>query len=320
MDTLEKPIVVVSKCLGFSSCRYNNSMIANKFVSRIKDHVNILTVCPEVEIGLGTPRTPIRLILSGDQIEVYQPTTNQYFTEDMNNFSQNYLNSLLTVDGFLLKGRSPSCGKYDVKVFYNTEKSSHSTRGSGLFAQAIVNKFPYTPFEDEGRITNARIRENFLTKLFTLFNFRKIIETCDISELIKFHSKNTYLLMSYNLRELKILEKILESYNKTNLEETITEYKNHLYLALNKMPRHTTNINTLMHILGYFSQYLSSKEKDFVLKTFDDHKKGKIPLSVPLYILKSYSIQFENQYLLNQTIWCPYPEDLVDISDSAKVK
>lgn len=314
------PTIIVSKCLGFSSCRYNGQMIDNKFIENLKNHVNFITVCPEVEIGLGIPRDPIKVISNGDSFELYQSSTDKYFTDNMNNFSISFLDSLKEIDGFILKSRSPSCAKNDCKIYATIEKSSSSTKGPGLFAKNVLNKFPYTPFEDEGRLTNARIRDHFLTKVFTLHNFRLIKTTNDISQLIKFQNDNKYLFIAYNQKGQKVLKRVLENYNNYNSKEVFNEYQHYLLLTLNKIPRYTTNINALMHILGHFSDKLSSNEKEFILTTLRNHRIGKIPLSVPLYLLKSYCIQFDEKHLINQTIWCPYPEDLVEPNDSGKPK
>lgn len=316
----DKPTIVVSRCLGFSSCRYNGQIIENKFIEKLRNHVNFLTVCPEVEIGLGIPRDPIRVISNGDSFELYQPSTDKYFTDSMNNFSISFLDSLKEIDGFILKSRSPSCAKNDCKVYGTIEKSSSSIKGPGLFAKNALERFSYTPFEDEGRLTNARIRDHFLTQVFTLHNFRNIKSSNDISQLEKFQNDNKYLLVAYNQKGQKVLGKVLENYNNHNDKEVFNEYQHYLLLTLNKMPRYTTNINALMHIFSHFSNKVSSKEKEFILTTLKNHRSGKIPLSVPLYLLKSYCIQFDEKHLINQSIWCPYPEDLVEPNDSGKPK
>ena len=109
-----KPTVVVSRCLGFAKCRYNGDIIRDKFVDKLKDYVNFITPCPEVEIGLGIPRKPIRLVMEDDKLDLYQPSTGKICTKEMEEYSLNFLDSLGEVHGFILKGRSPSCGTKDV--------------------------------------------------------------------------------------------------------------------------------------------------------------------------------------------------------------
>ena len=119
-----KPRVVISKCLTFDKCRYNGEMIPDRFVEKLKPYVEFLPICPEVEIGLGTPRDPIRVVQVDGKKQLYQPSTNKFFTDDALSFTEEYLSSLKEIDGFILKNRSPSCGQGDVKIYQGIEKSA----------------------------------------------------------------------------------------------------------------------------------------------------------------------------------------------------
>lgn len=318
MEKVSKPQVVVSKCLGFADCRYNGQGTSDKFVSKLKDYVEFKIVCPEMEIGLGVPRDPIRLVSENDEIILYQPSSGKEYTEEMKKYSLDLLNSLDAVDGFILKGRSPSCGIKDVKIYLGKQKAVGSTKGAGVFAAIAMEKYPYLAVEEEGRLTNFRIREHFLIKLYTMFNFRKVQESKSMAELVKFQSDNKYLLMAYHQREQKLLGRIVANHEKRLFDEVIEDYRNHLAVAFARVPRCSNYVNALMHIFGYFSENLSSKEKEFVLGTFERYRNGNIPLSVPINLLRSYAIKYEQEYLLDQTIWEPYPEELMDISDTGK--
>ena len=313
-----KPTVVVSRCLGFDHCRYNGDVINDKFVERLSPYVNYITVCPEVEIGLGVPRKPIRLVMENEIIDLYQPETGNTYTNDMNEYSQNLFNSLGDVHGFLLKGRSPSCGIKDVKVYHGREKFTGSSKGSGIFAAAVMEKYPDLALEEEGRLTNYSLREHFLTKLYTYFKFQKVEESNSMKELVKFHSENKYLLMAYNQEELKHLGKIVGNHEKKSFKDITEEYKKHLGLALANVPKKTGYINAFMHIFGYFSDDLSAKEKEFVLDRFEKYRWDMIHLSVLVNILNTYAIKYDMEYLLDQTIWITYPEELLNISDTGK--
>ena len=293
MDKDNKPTVVVSRCLGFCKCRYNGDIIMDKFVQKLKEHVNYITVCPEADIGLGTPREPVRLVSENEIIELYQPATGTVYTNDMEKYSKDFLKSLGEVHGFILKGRSPSCGIKDVKVYLGKEKSVGSIKGIGLFASHAINTYPHIPIEEEGRLTNYEIREHFLTKLYTFFKFYKVKNSNSMGELVKFHSDNKYLLLSYNQTQLKNLGKIVANNDKEMFEEIIKEYEHHLGLAFAKLPRKSNYINTFMHILGYFSENLTEKEKEFILDRFDKYKEDKIHLSVIVNLLKTYAIKYE---------------------------
>lgn len=313
-----KPTVVVSRCLGFDHCRYNGDVINDKFVELLKPYVNYITVCPEVEIGLGVPRKSIRLVMENDIIDLYQPESGNTYTKEMNDYSENLFNNLEDVHGFLLKGRSPSCGIKDVKVYHGREKFTGSSKGSGIFAAAVLEEYGDLAIEEEGRLTNYSLREHFLTKLYTFFRFQNIEESNSMSELIKFHSDNKYLLMAYNQEVLKTLGKIVTNHDKKSFKDITDEYKKNLGLALANVPKKGSFINAFMHIFGYFSDELTAKEKEFVLDRFEKYRWDMIHLSVLVNVLHSYVIKYDIDYLLDQTIWITYPEELLNISDSGK--
>lgn len=318
MKDNSKPTVVVSRCLGFDNCRYNGDIIMDKFVEGLKPYVNYITVCPEVEIGLGVPRKPIRLIMEDDVVELYQPDSGNTYTKEMNKYCEDIFESLEEVHGFLLKGRSPSCGIKDVKIYLGKDNYKGSIKGGGIFASAVKERYPNLPVEEEGRLTNYSLREHFLTKLYTFFRFQQVRDSNSMKELVKFHSDNKYLLMAYNQSQLKNLGKIVANHGKEEFNKIIEKYSEHLGLAFARVPRRSNWINSLMHIFGYFSEDLSSKEKEFILDRFEKYRENQIHLTVLVNILETYAIKHDGEYLLNQTIWTTYPEELLDISDTGK--
>ncbi|MBC8235232.1 DUF1722 domain-containing protein [bacterium] len=318
MREFAKPIVIVSKCLGFAHCRYNGLIISDEFVEKLKLMVDFHPVCPEVEIGLGIPRDPVRVVAANSEFRLIQPATDKDVTEQMNSFVNSFLNSHTDVDGFILKSRSPSCGIKDVKIYPGTGKVMSTGKCNGFFGGAVTEKSPYLALEDEGRLTNFRIREHFLTKLFTLASFREVKAANAMKELVRFHSENKYLLMAYNQVQLRLLGKIVANQEKKPVSDVMNNYEEHLWQALARMPRYTSNINVLMHTMGYFSNELSTSEKAFFLDTIEKYRTGTIPLSVNINLLKSWIIRFEEQYLMPQTFFEPYPEALMEITDSGK--
>lgn len=313
-----KPTIVVSKCLGFCKCRYDGTTINDKFVESLKDHVNYITVCPEVEIGLGTPRKTIRLVVENEKVDLYQPATEMLFTKEMNDYSRAFLDSLGEVHGFLLKGRSPSCGPRNVKVYLGKKQATGSIKGVGLFASEVIERYPHLAIEEEGRLMNYDIRESFLDKIYTFFRFEQMKKENSMKALIKFHANNKYLLMAYNQTKLRELGKIVGNNDKKPLSQVLEAYKECLGLALAMLPRKSNYINSFMHMFGYFSTNLAPKEKEFILDLLDKYKRDKIHLTVLTNLLKTYAIKYDQTYLLDQTIWLTYPEDLLDISDSAR--
>lgn len=318
MSDFEKPIVVVSKCIGFAQCRYNGLSISSEVVKALKPHVDFVPVCPEVEIGLGVPRDPIRVVSTKETRRLMQPSTGADVTSKMLRFAESFLESLAAVDGFILKSRSPSCGFKDVKVFSGMGKEAAMAKGSGFFGGAVLERFPGYPAEDEGRLLNFRIREHFLTSLYARARFRAIAQRCEMKDLVEYHARNKFLLMAYHQKEMRILGRIVANPEKKKVRAVFEEYEVHLRSALANPPRYTSSINVLMHALGYFSDGLSRSEKAFFLESLEKYRAGKIPLSATLSVVSSWLARFKNEYLEKQTFFAPYPEALVEISDSGK--
>lgn len=307
-----KPVVVLSKCLEFAPCRYNGAMIPDRFVKRLEPFVTFVPICPEVEIGLGVPRDPVRIVSEKGDLHLLQPATGKDLSQKMRRFSNQFLNSLNEVDGFILKNRSPSCGIKDVKRFSKIDAEAPIGKGAGFFAGEVLDRFPGLAIEDEGRLHHPKIRDHFLTKLFTLARFREAKKTNRLESLVRFHATHKLLLMAYHQKTMRRLGRIVGNSEKRSAADLFNEYAPHLREALARPPRSVSNINVLMHALGYFSDNLSKKEKAFFLQTLERYRKGRLPRSAALTILKAWVVRFQNEYLEDQTFFEPYPESLVE--------
>jgi uncharacterized protein YbbK (DUF523 family)/uncharacterized protein YbgA (DUF1722 family) len=314
----EKPIICVSRCLGFEACRYNGAVINDNLVSKLKNHVDFIPVCPEVDIGLPIPRESLRLVKGGPAVTLIQPKTGLDVTEKMSEYTSSFFQASATYDGFILKSRSPSCGVKDVKIYSSTEKGASSEKGVGLFAAVVLERFPGAVIEDEGRLSNYSIREHFLTKLFTFHHFRLVKDRKSPEELLRFHSTNKLLFMAYNQKELKTLDKLLGNADNSLLERLLMDYEEHLKLVFARNARYTSNITVLQHAMKLFSDKITESENNFILDSLEKYKNGKLPLSAPVYVIKSYAVRFDLQELLNQSFFSPYPEELVELRDSGK--
>lgn len=313
-----KPKVVVSKCLEFDDCRYNGETIRDQTVGNLLPYVEFIPICPEMEIGLGVPREVIRVVDQSGVDTLIQPATKMDITKQMNEFSQEFLDNVGDIDGFILKNRSPSCGLNDVKVYGGVEKSPVVRTSSGLFGTKVKEGFAHLAIEDEGRLKNFTIREHFLTKLFTIAAFKKLKNEGLLADLVEFHARNKYLFMAYQPTILKKLGNIVGNHRKLPLQKIMTEYEIELYHLFEKLPKYTSNISVSQHLFGFFSQHLTAKEKEFFITTLDKYRNKKVPLSSVTSLLKSWAIRFENDYMLKQTYFEPYPERLIEISDSGK--
>jgi uncharacterized protein YbgA (DUF1722 family) len=267
---------------------------------------------------MGTPREPVRLVLEGERVTMIQPDTGHDFTDEMERFSRNFVNNLSDVDGLVLKSRSPSCGITDAKIYPKRRGAPAAEKGPGLFARAVLERFPHTAIEDEGRLNNFRIREHFLTKLFLLARFRKLAKHPTMRALVRFQTENKLLLMAYNQKEMRLLGRIVANHEKRSLGEVMEDYTLHLHQAFSRMPRYTSHINVLMHSLGYFSKYLGAREKAQFLDLLELYRNAKIPLSAAIAVVRSWIARFDTDYLEDQTYFQPYPLELVEITDSGK--
>jgi uncharacterized protein YbgA (DUF1722 family)/uncharacterized protein YbbK (DUF523 family) len=308
----------MSKCLELDACRYNGQLIRAPFVLKLMPFVELAPICPEVEIGLGIPRPPIRLVQRGTSLQLYQPDTERDVTREMFDFNDRFLGGLGDADGFILKSRSPSCGIKDTKVYGGAEGKQPSGKGAGMFGGAVLERFPRAAVEDEGRLTNYRLRHHFLTKLFARASFRAVKASDAMADLVRFQTENKLTLMAYHQTELRALGRIVANPDRRTFTEVVAAYEERLAHALERPPRSTSNINVMMHALGYVSDGLSGQERRHFLHALDEYRAGRMSLSAPLVLLQSWIERFDQPYLRAQTYLEPYPRELLDLRDSAR--
>ena len=319
MRDFKKPNLILSKCLEYCKCRYNGDKIPDKFVRKLEEHVNYIKICPEVEIGLGVPRNSVRLIKREGEYRLVDSMTGDDHTEKMDKYINELTSKLVEeeVEGFISKTRSPSCGSNDSKVYPKAGKvPALGEKRAGYFTDNLAKAFPSLVIENEGRLKNFKLRENFLIKIFMLADLRCVIESEKIKELIDFHSNNKYLIMSYNQNGLNKLGRIIAAHEKGKTKETMRKYREEMIRTLNVLPDTGKRVNMLQHIFGYVSSEISREEREYFLDTLKDFRKDKVPFSLPLALLRSWVIRFKVEYLMPQTIFNPYPEGLIDLSDS----
>lgn len=318
MSDHPKPRIVVSKCLGFGTCRYNGQVISDPFISKMQQYAAFLPVCPEMEIGLGMPRNPIRIILDDGRRRLYQPAAETDVTEKMERFTAAHLASLERIDGFILKNRSPSCGVSDVKIFKGYDAAASSVRGSGFFGAAIEEAFKGMPLEDEGRLRNFTLREHFLTKVYTFARLRLTRKAGTMGALVDFHTRHKLLFLGYNQAGYRAAGPIVANHEHLDFATVTDRYETALKSIMEQPPRDRSMINALQHAFGGVSDDLSHQERAFFLDSLEEYLDERIPLSTLTHLLKSWAVRFNNSYLLSQTLLDPYPKELVMISDSGK--
>ncbi|GKX31508.1 hypothetical protein SH1V18_39880 [Vallitalea longa] len=312
------PTIAISRCINFDKCRYNGDGDNNEFINTLKDYVTFVPFCPEVEIGMETPRKPIRLVEINNMIHLIQPFTKIDLTDKMLDYTNMLMTRLQNVDGFIMKTRSPSCGIKEVKIYDSDKKGANSRKGKGMVGGRITEMYSHLPIEDDGRLRNFKIREHFLTKLYVMSTLRKIKRTKSLDTLINFHKSNTLLMIAYNQSKLKELNKLMNQVDSIPIDQLLDSYEKMLGLIFRISPRYTSNITVLLRCVDYFKKNINDDEFNFILELINEYKNHKVPFSVPLNVIKGYVIRFNIEYLNNQSFFDPFPKALLDVNDSGK--
>lgn len=287
-------------------------MISAPEVGALAGEVEFVTVCPEMAIGLPSPRPPLRLV--GDRL--VQPATGRDFTEPMLQFAHGFLSSLPPVDGFVLKNRSPSCGIADAKVYASTEKGTAIGRRAGMFGGEVRARFPLHPIEDEGRLTNRALREAFLTAIFALASLREAEASGRMADLVAFHAHYKLLLMALGEARLRELGRIVANSERLPAGEVFRRYRVGFQEALRRPLRRPSAANALLHAFGYVSDGLSPGERAYFLETLAEYRAGRVPLSTPVGVLRAWIVRFGVPYLADQRLFFPFPSSLLSPEDS----
>ncbi len=300
-----RPKILLSRCYS-EPIRYNGGIVNDDFINKLKQYIDFINVCPEVEIGLGVPRKRLIVVKTENSKRFFQLETGKDFTERIIKFAEKTLTSLPEIDGFILKAKSPSCGVGSTKLYRN---GFIVGKTYGFFAEQIRKKFPYLPLEDEGRLKDEEIRKHFLVRIFAFSEVRELFEKIEPKSLVQFHTKYKYLLMTYSQKALKELGQIVADGN-LSIKEKIHRYKIKFYEAFDRKPSIKRHVNTLTHLTGYISSKLNTKEREHLINLINNYSMGKIHLKVIIELLKNLAYRFDNEYILIQKYLEPYPEDL----------
>jgi uncharacterized protein YbgA (DUF1722 family) len=231
----------------------------------------------------------------------------------MSAFAAGFLDPLPPIDGFILKGGSPTSGTRNVRVYPSMEKSAAIAKSAGFFAREVLKRYPDLPVEDELRLNNQRIRDHFLSAIFTLAAFRGVEETRNREALVQFHAENKLLLLALSQKMLREMGRLVASRAAVEPGELFLQYRRMLSIALARAPRYTGNVNVLLHALGYFADRISDEERAYCIRLIDRYKNGHATLAEPRGLLRSWVIRFQEPYLMNQSFFAPYPIELVDL-------
>lgn len=316
--TFPRPKVLVSRCLGFAACRYDGQQLHAGVIDLLREYVDFVDLCPEMEAGLGVPRPPIRLCQEDGQVEVWQQARGQAVTKDLMMAAQNLIQDIEGFDGAILKGRSPSCGLYDAKVYQGGEQPQFLRWDSGVFGAMVQERLGHKAVEDEQRLTNLILREHFLIKLYVWARFRAIATCPGMGDLVAFQATHKLLFLACNQSRYRICGAIVANHPRYPVMEVFRRYEQQLRQILHRPIRRLSMVNTLYHAYGWIAERLSPPEKEYIVNTIEEYRDERIPLPAVTRLLEAQAIRFENRYLLSQVLLCPFPPALADLSDSGK--
>lgn len=309
-----RPRVGISACLLGQEVRYNGGHKRDAFLTDIFGrYVEWVAVCPEVEVGMGTPRPPIRLERQGEEIRLVMPSTGADYTEAMRSWGQRRVAALaeMDLDGYVLKKDSPSCGMERVKVYSGEEAPSKD--GRGLFAETLMARLPDLPVEEEGRLNDPLLRENFIARVFVHHRWREgEKEGWTRASLMRFHERHKLLLMARNQNGMRRLGRLLGDSGKgTPLPGLAAAYRQGLTEVLRRPATRRGHTNVLQHLAGYVSDALDPADRAELAETIERYRLGLVPLIVPLTLIRHHVRRQGVEYLQGQAYLEPHPYELM---------
>jgi len=308
----EKVKIGISSCLLGNPVRWNAGHKLDRFLTNtLGQFVEYVPVCPEVEAGFGIPRESLRLVGDPERPRLVTFKTKTDLTDQMNRWAQKRVRELEKEDlcGFIFKSDSPSSGMIRVKVY--SEKGMPRKIGVGMFARAFMEHFPRIPVEDDGRLHDPAIRENYIERIFTLRRWRDVADNPPkMGKLVDFHTRNKLLLLSHSQKHYRLMGQLVANAQKMPLKELYDQYEQELLAALALKTTLRKNNNVLQHLMGYFKKQLTSDEKQELLEVFGQYNREYVPLLVPLTLINHYVRKYDQPYLKTQTYLNPHPLEL----------
>ena len=309
---IERVKLGISACLLGQNVRYDGGHKLDRFLrDTLGQYVEYVSVCPEVECGLPVPRESMRLEGNPDSPRLVTIHTKQDLTEQMVRWAQKRVLELEKENlcGFIFKSDSPSSGMGGVKVY--GEKGMPVKKGVGIFAKIFMRHFPLLPVEEEGRLHDPKIRENFIERIFTLKRWREILtQKGGRGDLVEFHTRHKMLILSHSPKHYQILGKLVAKVKDFPIGEIYRRYQTLLMEALQLKTTPKKNANVLMHMMGYFKEQLSSDEKQELLEVIHSYRQQYIPLIVPITLIQHYVRKYDEPYLKQQVYLNPHPLEL----------
>jgi uncharacterized protein YbgA (DUF1722 family)/uncharacterized protein YbbK (DUF523 family) len=310
----------VSACLLGTQCRYDGVGASDKFViETLQKYFELVAYCPETIIW-GSPRAAVRQVHT-EEGELRIVTSNKKnpidVTKELEDISLECAEKVKDDDlcGFIFKSSSPTCGMERVKI-YKPSNAPSIKQGVGVFAKHVKEKYQYLPLEEDGRLQDAWLRENFLMQIFAYQHFHEFLKSKPtFNDLVLFHTSYKYLIYAKAQKLYSALGKIVANHDKKQLPEVLEEYREEFFKAINIKGSINKTYNVLLHIFGYFKKLITKDEKEHILLALQEFKDKIIPLIAVMKLINLYVKRFDVQYLKVQKFLNPYPSELSLRSD-----
>ncbi len=309
---MEKIKLGISACLLGENVRYDGGHKLDRFLKEtLGQYVEYLAVCPEVECGLGVPRESMHLEGEPRKERLLTTRTRVDMTKRMVNWAQKRVRELEKEDlcGFIFKSDSPSSGMERVKIY--NENKMPVKQGVGIFARIFMGHFPLLPAEDEGRLHDPELRENFIERIFTLKRWRESLrEKKSGKALVEFHAGHKFLILAHSAKHYQLMGRLVAGQKSMPMTEMRARYQELLLEAMSLKATPKKHANVLQHMMGYFKKQLSADEKKELLDIIDKYQKGYVPLVVPVSLIGHYVRKYNEPYLKAQAYLNPHPFEL----------
>lgn len=309
--TQKRPLVGVSSCLLGAPVRYNGGHSRYRFLTDELDrHVDWLPVCPEAEIGLGVPRPTLQLRRRGDQDRVISSKDGADHSDDLAGTADRHLDRLRRLDGYVLKNKSPSCGLLALPVFDDNGHRVGGT-GRGAFAARLTELLPRLPVEEQGRLSDAVLRELFVERVFAHARLRNLWESSwRPRDLVSFHTRHKLQLLSHSPDGYRETGRIAARAGQGDPDEIASAYTEAFQRTLGIRPSRGKHANALQHAFGMLSPLLDDTRRHDVLSAIEDYRRERSPLSLPVTLLRHHCAAETVAWAREQTYLNPYPDDL----------
>jgi uncharacterized protein YbgA (DUF1722 family)/uncharacterized protein YbbK (DUF523 family) len=303
----------ISSCLLGEKVRYDGGhKLDHYLVDTLGNYVEWVPVCPEVECGLPVPREAMRLVGDPASPRLVTRSSGIDHTKGMQAWAVKKLKDLEKSDlcGFIFKSRSPSSGYKGVKVY--SSSGMPARKGTGIFAAAFMKQFPLIPVEDDGRLHDPQLRENFIERIFVFQRWKHFVEAgSPVKGLVEFHTRHKLLLMAHSQKHYTLLGRLVAKAGTSKKDEVLSAYINLLMDGLKLIATVKKNTNVLSHIAGYFRKRLGPDERAELVQLIEHYHKGLVPLIVPVTLIHHYVRKFDEPYLKNQHYLAPHPLELM---------